>query len=48
MLPNRSLLPRLNAVCLGEPLAQTQDRLVDMMLKFHRVVKGVLQGNVIY
>jgi hypothetical protein len=32
------LLLRLNTVCLGKPL--TQDSLVDVLLKFHRVVKG--------
>ena len=36
------LLPCLNAVCLGESVTQTEDSLVDMLLKFDRIVKGTL------
>ncbi|MDR1220733.1 MAG: hypothetical protein LBK73_14130 [Treponema sp.] len=41
MVPKPFMVPRLNTVWLSEPLAQTQDRLVDIPLKFYRVVKGV-------
>jgi hypothetical protein len=34
------MVPHLNTVWLSEPLAQTQDRLVDILLKSYRVVKG--------
>ena len=36
------LLSCLNTVCLGEPSAQTEDSLVDILLKFDRIVKGTL------
>jgi hypothetical protein len=40
MLPKLCPFLRWYTVCLGEPPAQTQDCLVDMLLKFHRIVKG--------
>ena len=43
MLPKLCLLPRPDAVSLSEPLTQAQDRLVDILLQFHRVVKGALR-----
>jgi hypothetical protein len=43
MLPKLNPLLRLNTVCLGKPLTQAQDSLVDILLKFHRVVKGALR-----
>jgi hypothetical protein len=42
MLPKLCLVLGTDTVSLGEPLAQTQDSLVDMVLQFHRVVKGAL------
>ncbi|MDR2050039.1 MAG: hypothetical protein LBP69_11355, partial [Treponema sp.] len=39
------LLPCLNTVYLGKPLTQAQNSLVDILLKFHRVVKGALNGK---
>jgi hypothetical protein len=36
------LLLYLDTVRLGKPLAQTQDSLVDILLKLHWVVKGAL------
>ena len=39
MLPKLCPFLRWYTVCLGEPPAQTQDCLVDMLLKFHRIVK---------
>jgi hypothetical protein len=42
MLPK--LCPYLcpNTICLSEPLAQAENSLVDIVLKFHRIVKGAL------
>jgi hypothetical protein len=42
MLPKLNPLLRLNTVYLGKPLTQAQDCLVDILLKFHRVVQGAL------
>jgi hypothetical protein len=42
MLPKLILFLCLDTVCLGKPLTQTQDSLVDILLKLHRVVKGAL------
>jgi hypothetical protein len=41
MLPKAVLFLRQFAVCLCEPLTQAQDSLVDILLEFHWVVKGV-------
>jgi hypothetical protein len=43
MLPKLILRLRPDTVYLGKPLTQAQDSLVDILLKFHRVVKGVLR-----
>jgi hypothetical protein len=45
MLPKLILLLRLNAICLGGPLTQTQDYLAGILLKFRGVVKGALRGE---
>jgi hypothetical protein len=46
MLPKLILSLRQDTVCPGEPLTQTQDSLVDSLLKFHRVVKGAFRASV--
>jgi hypothetical protein len=43
MLPKLILILCRFTVCLGEPLTQSQDSLIDILLKFYRVVKGVLR-----
>jgi hypothetical protein len=43
-LPQIEMLPKLcpNTVCLSEPPTQAENSLVDIVLKFHRIVKGAL------
>ncbi|GMO40222.1 MAG: hypothetical protein Pg6C_01000 [Treponemataceae bacterium] len=50
MLPKLNPLLCLNAVCLSKPLTQAQDSLVDILLKFRRIVKGALrlQGILVF
>jgi hypothetical protein len=43
MLPKLNPLLRLNTVCLGKLLTRARDNLVDIPLKFHRVVQGALR-----
>jgi hypothetical protein len=45
MLPKQSPLLSPKARSLGEPLARTQDSLVDIVLEFRRVAKGGLCGQ---
>jgi hypothetical protein len=45
MLPQLNLLLRLNTVRLSKPLTQAQNNLVDILLEFHRIVKGALNGK---